>query len=209
MEITGRSRKSSKAFRGCYGSAWRILKTHLIEQRNSSGVHPSVSRVAGAMYNIFEDKWKAPGVHAFIASYLDPRFETVVKQIDNYLVGPAKKMLAEMIEEEQDRQREEEKETPTNEGGSQSDDEDDEGPSPVGLGSRRSFDLLYEVITLAGDHVYDIEVEQELEDELTRYYKLKFNLKYFRGNQKEFDNFDVITWWNGNSGLFPILAKNA
>ncbi|CEG45039.1 Ribonuclease H-like domain [Plasmopara halstedii] len=82
-------------------------KTHLIEQRNSPGVHPSVSRVTGAMYNIFDDKWKAPGVHAFIASYLDPRFKTVVKQMDTYLVGPAKKLLAELIKEEQDRQREE------------------------------------------------------------------------------------------------------
>ncbi|KAI9911523.1 hypothetical protein PsorP6_009727 [Peronosclerospora sorghi] len=169
MVITGRPRKPSKAFRGCYSSAWRI--------------------------------WKAPGVHAFIASYLDPRFKTVVKQMDTYLVGPVKKMLAEMIEEEQDRQIEGEKETPTNEDSCQSVDEDDEGPSPVGLGSIGGFDLLSEVIMLAGDHVDDIEVEQELEDELTSYDKLKFDLKYFRGKQKEFDNFDMIAWWNDNSGL--------
>ncbi|KAI9919407.1 hypothetical protein PsorP6_017528 [Peronosclerospora sorghi] len=30
-----------------------------------------------------------------------------------------------------------------------------------------------------------------------------------RGKQNEFDNFDVITWWNENSGLFPILANIA
>ncbi|KAI9917368.1 hypothetical protein PsorP6_013204 [Peronosclerospora sorghi] len=30
-----------------------------------------------------------------------------------------------------------------------------------------------------------------------------------QGKQKDFDNFDVIAWWNGNSGLFPILAKIA
>ncbi|KAI9916035.1 hypothetical protein PsorP6_007731 [Peronosclerospora sorghi] len=134
-------------------------------------------------------------------------FQDRCKQMDTYLVGLAKKLLDEMIEEEQDRQSEGEKETPTNEDGSQSDDEDDEGPSTVGLVARGGFDLLSEVIMLAGDHVDDIEVEQELKDELTRYEKLKFDLKYFRGKQKEFDNFDVIALCNGNSGLFPILAK--
>ncbi|KAI9920510.1 hypothetical protein PsorP6_015668 [Peronosclerospora sorghi] len=125
---------------------------------------------------MFDEKWKALGVHAFTASYLDPRFKTFVKQMDTYLVGPAKKLLAEMIEDEQDRQREGEKETPT--------DEDDEGPSPVVLGARGGFDLLSEVIMLAGDHVDDIEVDQELEDELTRYDKLQFDLKYFWGRKK-------------------------
>ncbi|KAI9919401.1 hypothetical protein PsorP6_017527 [Peronosclerospora sorghi] len=90
------------------------LNTHLIERRNISGVHPSVSRVAGAMYNIFDDKWKATCVHAFVARYLYPRFKIVVKKMDTYFVGPAKKLLAEMIEEKQDRQREGENETPTN-----------------------------------------------------------------------------------------------
>ncbi|KAI9906234.1 hypothetical protein PsorP6_003865 [Peronosclerospora sorghi] len=163
-------------------------KTPLIEQRNSSGVHPSVSRVAGAMYNIFDDKCKAPGVHAFIAA--------IWILVSRPLRGRRPTKIGR-------------KETPTNEDGSQSDDEDDEGSTPVGLRARGGFDLLSEVIMLGGDHVDDIEVEQELEDELTRYDKLKFDLKYFRGKQKEFDNFDVIAWWNGNSGLFPILAKIA
>ncbi|KAL7683497.1 hypothetical protein Plhal304r1_c041g0119551 [Plasmopara halstedii] len=115
--------------------------------------------------------------------------------MDTYLVGPAKKMLAELIIEEQDRQREEAgKGASINDEGSQSDDdEDDEGPSAVGLGATRGgFDLLSEVIVLAGDHVDDIEVERELEDGLTRYDKLKFDFTYFRGEQREFDNFDVI-----------------
>ncbi|KAI9907054.1 hypothetical protein PsorP6_016154 [Peronosclerospora sorghi] len=102
MEITGRYRKPSKSFRSCYGSAWRLVILNFLYVQEC----PSVSRVAGAMYNIFDDKWKAPGVQAFIACYLDTRFKPVVQQMDTYLVGTAKKLIAEMIEEEQYRQRE-------------------------------------------------------------------------------------------------------